>query len=59
MLKTKLIVTDILADESFEDILNNFIKDKDVVDIKYQVVVIPGSIINITYDRALVIYKED
>lgn len=49
----------------FQNSINEFIKDKDVVDIKYTAVLAPtrydssGRISNYnTYDRCLIIYKE-
>lgn len=44
---------------ALEELVNEFIKDKDVVDIKYQsltVVSTSGVAIN---DRAMIIYRED
>lgn len=50
--------------ERFESVLNDFIKDKKVVDIKYQPVYISTAFVGGTpvkgtiYNRAMVIYEE-
>lgn len=61
---TKVKVISINNLEQFESILNDFIKDKKVVDIKYQPVYISTAFVGGTpvkgtvYDRAMVIYEE-
>ncbi len=62
MIKTKLIGNQNY--EVFERELNNFIKDKKVIDIKYKAIYLPvkmdgASVLESTIlDRALVIYEE-
>lgn len=63
MIKTKLISNSDCVE--FEKNLNDFIKDKKVVDIKYKPMWIPTSMHGATitsttiFDRVLVIYEED
>ena len=63
-----MIKTEVFGAEdavAFTKTLNEFIKDKKIVDIKYQPILIPkeyrGGVCTRTsvLDRALVIYKED
>lgn len=44
--------------EHFEFVVNEFIKDKKVVDIKYQPVIEKTPVKGLVYNRALVIYEE-
>lgn len=61
---TKVKVISVGDLERFESVLNDFIKDKKVVDIKYQPVYISTAFVGGTpvkgtiYNRALVIYEE-
>lgn len=43
---------------TFQNAVNNFIEDKDVIEIKYQAVVINNVSCVAVNDRALIIYKE-
>lgn len=55
----KVKIVDDIDAPSLEDKINNFIKDKDVIDIKYQIdscQVNLGLVITIS---ALIMYKED
>ena len=65
MLKVKRIVA--CGNETFEDKINDFIADKEVIDIKYQAGVVydqfdrrgNGAPMSVrSFDRALIIYKE-
>lgn len=62
-----MIKIHIIGDESalaFQEAINTFIKDKKVIDIKYQSIMIPKQYINgvpnriSIADRALIIYEE-
>ena len=53
MFKTYIIAGSAL---SVQEAINDFIKDKDVVDIKFQSVLLANGLIN---DRALIIYREE
>lgn len=44
---------------NFQNSINDFIKDKKVIDIKYQAVVIEQSNGRWVNDRALIIYEEE
>lgn len=61
---TKVKVISVGDLERFESVLNDFIKDKKVVDIKYQLVYISTAFVGGTpvkgtiYNRAMVIYEE-
>lgn len=63
MVKTKIIAGDL---EMAEDAVNEFIKDKTVIDIKYQSVLVHRTyspngipIRSAINDRVLIIYQED
>lgn len=53
MIKTQIIGSG--SYREFQEILNAFIKDKAIVDIKYQAIALQTKV----YDRALVIYREE
>ncbi len=61
---TKVEVISIVDLDEFESTLNNFIKDKKVVDIKYQAVYITTAFVGgipvkgRIYNRAMVVYEE-
>lgn len=63
MIKVKRLVS--IGSEPFEYMINDFIKDKEVIDIKYQAGVLYGDFNSNgnpssakAFDRALIIYKE-
>lgn len=61
---TKVEVISIVDLDEFESTLNNFIKDKKVVDIKYQAVYITTAFVGgipvkgRIYNRGMVVYEE-
>lgn len=52
-------ITSIIDRRDFEDEINKFIKDKEIIDIKYQTDSSQGNAGLITTFSALIMYKED
>lgn len=52
-------ITSIINRRDFEDEINKFIQDKEIVDIKYQVNSTQGGAGIVTTFSALIMYKED
>lgn len=52
-------ITSIIDRRDFEDEINKFIKDKEVIDIKYQTDSSQGNAGFVTTFSALIMYKED
>lgn len=52
-------ITSIIDRRDFEDEINKFIQDKEIVDIKYQANSTQGGAGIVTIFSALIMYKED
>lgn len=52
-------ITSIIDRRDFEDEINKFIKDKEVIDIKYQTDSSQGNVGLVTTFSALIMYKEN
>lgn len=52
-------ITSTIVNNDFENAINKFIKDKEVIDIKYQTDSSQGNAGLVTTFSALIMYKED
>lgn len=55
----KVKIIDDVDTPSLENEINKFIKDKEVIDIKYQTDSIRDNVVLVTTFSALIMYKED
>lgn len=56
MIKVKFLGSD--KWDEFENSINNFIRDKNVIDIKFQSLLAHNGLGGVVADRALIIYEE-